>query len=133
MIDIVAHTMTVDVTFTGFTGTTTASHIHCCTAVPDTGTAGVATTTPTFTGFPLGVTSGTYHVVLDMTLASSYNPAFVTAHGGIAGAEAFLFAGMEANESYLNIHSDICPGRGDSRVPPRGARAHDAAVARAPA
>src|ERR1035437_2093860 len=59
-IDQVVNTMLVDVTFAGLAGTTTASHIHCCTAVPDTGTAGVATTTPTFTGFPSGVTSGSY-------------------------------------------------------------------------
>jgi hypothetical protein len=42
----------------------------------------VATTLPTFAGFPLGVTSGTYINTLDLTLASSYNPAFVTANGG---------------------------------------------------
>jgi hypothetical protein len=30
-------------TFSGLLGTTTASHIHCCTAGPGVGTAGVAT------------------------------------------------------------------------------------------
>jgi len=72
--------------------------------------AGVATTTPTFAGFPLGVTSGSYDNTLDMTLSSSYNPSFVTAHGGIAGAEAFLFAGIAAGQAYLNIHSQTFPG-----------------------
>ena len=39
--------------------------------------------------FPLGVTSGTYDNTLDMTQATSYNPAYVTATGGTtAGAEA---------------------------------------------
>src|ERR1035438_8137709 len=52
--------MIVELTFSGLLGTTTASHIHAATASPGTGTAGVATTTPTFLGFPLGVTSGTY-------------------------------------------------------------------------
>jgi len=92
-------------------GNTTATHIHCCTANPLTGTAGVATTTPTFAGFPLGVTSGTYDNILDMTLASSYNPSFVTAHGGtIALAEADLFNGMSLDESYFNIHTTLFGG-----------------------
>ena len=110
LIDLVAQTMEVDVTFSGLLGTTTASHIHCCTAVPDVGTAGVATTTPYFTGFPLGVTSGSYSHLFDMTLASSYNPAFVTAEGGVANAEAALAAGIASGNAYLNIHSTVVPG-----------------------
>lgn len=109
-IDAAANTLTVDVTFTGLIGTTTASHIHCCTAAPFTGNAGVATTTPYFAGFPLGVTSGSYFHVLDLTSSSSYNPSFVTAEGGIAGAEAALIAGIESGHSYLNIHSTFAPG-----------------------
>lgn len=106
-LDTSAHTMHVNITFSGLLGTSTASHIHCCVA-PDAAvpTAGVATTTPTFTGFPLGVTSGTYDHLFDLTLASSFNPSFITAHGGTeAGAEAFLTAGMIAGESYVNIHT----------------------------
>ncbi len=80
-VDTLANTMNVNVTFSGLTGTTTAAHIHCCTAVPGTGNAGVATTTPSFADFPLGVTSGTDNETLDLTLASSYNPAFVLAGG----------------------------------------------------
>jgi hypothetical protein len=109
--DTTANTMHVHFDFTGLLGTTTASHIHSATAVPLTGTAGVATTVPTFTGFPLGVTSGTYDHTFDMTLASSYNPAFVTANGGtIASAEAALLAGMIAETAYLNIHTTVDPG-----------------------
>jgi hypothetical protein len=111
IVDNVADTMLVDVTFSGLLGTTTASHIHCCSAVPGAGTAGVATTTPTFTGFPLGVMSGTYIHTFDMTLASSYNPAFIAANGGTPlSAFAVLLAGMEAGESYLNIHTTVVPG-----------------------
>src|SRR5690242_15031440 len=40
-IDNVLHTMDVQVTFSDLTGTTTASHIHCCTSLPGTGTAGI--------------------------------------------------------------------------------------------
>ncbi len=98
--------MDVQISFAGLLGTTTASHIHCC----GTGNLGVATTLPTFTGFPLGVTSGTYDHVFDMALASSYNPAFVTAQGGISNAFNALVAGMEDGHAYLNIHSGQFPG-----------------------
>jgi hypothetical protein len=109
--DNVAHTLHVQVTFSGLQGTTTASHIHSATAVPFTGTAGVATTTPTFAGFPLGVTSGTYDNTLDLTQTSSYNPAYQSANGGTpASAEAALIAGINAGEAYLNIHTSVVPG-----------------------
>jgi hypothetical protein len=99
------------VTFSGLTGNTTASHIHAATALPGTGTAGVATTTPTFAGFPLGVKAGTCDIVLDMTLASSYNPSYITANGGTpASAEAALFAAIAAGKAYLNIHSSTFGG-----------------------
>jgi len=107
----ILNTMHVHVDFTGLTGTTTASHIHAATASPGTGTAGVATTVPYFAGFPIGVMSGTYDNTLDMTLASSYNPSYVTANGGTtASAEAALFGSIEAGTAYLNIHSTTFPG-----------------------
>ena len=110
-INTVANTMHVQVSFTGLVAPSTASHIHCCTARPDTGTVAVATTLPTFTDFPLGVTFGTYDHTFDLTLASSWNPAFITANGGTpAGAEAALLAGLAANKAYLNIHSTAHPG-----------------------
>jgi hypothetical protein len=110
-VDTTANTMHVHVIFSGLLGTTTASHIHSATAAPFTGTAGVATTSPSFTGFPLGVTSGTYDNTLDLTLASSYNSAFVTANGGTtASAETALLAGIAAGEAYLNIHTSVVPG-----------------------
>ncbi len=109
--DDVAHTLFVDVTFSGLLGTTTASHIHAATATPLSGTAGVATTTPTFAGFPLGVTSGTYINTLDLTQASSYNPSYVSANGGTtASAEAAMAAAIAAGKAYLNIHTTVFTG-----------------------
>jgi hypothetical protein len=106
-----AHTLSLNISFSGLTGTTTASHIHAATASPGTGTAGVATTTPYFAGFPIGVTSGTYVNTLDLTQASSYNPAYVTANGGTtASAEAALAAALAADEAYLNIHTSTFGG-----------------------
>lgn len=109
--DTALHTMSVSVSFSGLTGTTTAAHIHCCTAAPFSGTAGVATQTPTFVGFPLGVTSGTYSNVFDMTLASSYRAGFITSSGGsTALAELALFNGAVAGKTYLNLHTTAFPG-----------------------
>ena len=100
------HLMSVNVTFSGLTGTVTASHIHAATAVAFAGTAGVATPTPTFPGFPSGVTSGSYANTLDLTLLSSFNGSFVTANGGTAAtAETALFNAMQAGKAYWNIHS----------------------------
>lgn len=106
---IVGDIMTLTASFSGLQGTTTASHIHCC-AVPP-GNAGVATPVPSFPSFPLGVSAGTYSQSFDLNQASSYNPAFVTSHGGVVAfaKEAFLI-GLDAGQAYLNIHTNIYPG-----------------------
>jgi hypothetical protein len=108
--DSILHTLTVSVSFSGLSGITTAAHVHCC--IPPGGNAGVATLLPAFPGFPLGVTSGTLtNSVLDLTLASSWNPAFITSNGGTAAsAEAVFGAGFIAGQTYLNIHTNVNPG-----------------------
>jgi hypothetical protein len=114
-IDVDAHTMRVQVTFSGLLFPTTASHIHAATATANAGTAGVATQTPSFAGFPLGVTSGTMDTTFDLTAALSFNPAYVTANGGtLASAEAALAAALAAEKAYLNIHTTELP-RGEIR------------------
>ena len=108
-LDTVTKLLTVNVSFAGLGSPTIASHIHCCTA-PGTN-AMVATPVPTFPGFPLGVTTGTYLMTFDLALASSYNPAFITAHGGtVAGAQAAFIAGLLSGQTYLNIHTSQFPG-----------------------
>jgi len=119
-LDVAAHTLRVQIAFSGLVPTappgapvgTTAAHIHCCLPSPfATGVnAGVATTTPTFLGFPLGVLAGTYDNTLNLTLASSYNPAFVTLVGGLANAETSLVNGLLGGLTYLNIHTNAFPG-----------------------
>jgi hypothetical protein len=111
VIDDVLQTMSVNAVFSGLIGNTTATFIHCCTAVAGIGNATVASQTPTFFGFPLGVTSGTYFNSFDMSLSSSYSAAFITANGGTtASAFAALLAGLNAGEAYFNIHTDAFPG-----------------------
>lgn len=107
--DVTSHTLTVGTVFTDLLGTVTAAHIHCCVAPP--GTAGVATMTPTFTGFPSGVTEGSYLMSFDTSLASNWNAAFIADNGGTtAGAEAALLAGLDTGMAYLNIHTTAYPG-----------------------
>lgn len=102
-------TMRVEIGFSGLTGTTTQAHIHCCTAPP--GNVGVASEAPSFTGFPLGVSAGTFDRTYDMTLAASYNPAFVTANGGsLSAAFQALANGLDAGQAYVNIHSSFRGG-----------------------
>jgi hypothetical protein len=112
VLDPVAQTLQLTVSFTGLTTTDTAAHIHCCLPSPfASGNVGVATTVPAFPGFPLGVTSGLYmSPVFDLTQATIYNPAFVTAEGGLLNAETALIAGIENGATYLNIHTTMFPG-----------------------
>lgn len=126
--DDVAHTLGLSVNFANLSGTTTNSHIHALTATSGLGgdaaasaamNAGVATTTPTFAGFPMGVQSGSFSNTLDLTLASSWNAAFVTAQGGtLAGAEAALAGALASGRAYWNIHSSLFAG-GEIRGFPR--------------
>jgi len=119
-------TMRVEATFSSLSGTVTAAHVHCCTTSPGTGNAGVATVVPTFTGFPSGVSAGTYDFTYDMSLAASFNPAFVTANSGSASsAFSALLGGLDEQRAYFNIHTTTFPG-GEirailTRVPEPGA------------
>lgn len=97
--------LTVNETFSGLLASASAAHIHCC-ALPGFN-AGVAVPFP---GFP-NAASGTYSQTFDLTLSTTYNAAFVTANGGTtASAEAALIAGLNAGQTYLNIHDPVYPG-----------------------
>lgn len=119
ILDTAAHTLQVNATFSGLLANTVAAHIHCC--QPLGTNAGVATTVPSFPGFPLGVTAGSHSELFDLTASGTYNPAFVTANGGtIPSAEAALVAGLLGGRSYYNIHTTLFPGgeiRGQLQVP----------------
>ena len=128
--DDVAHTLQVDATFGGLLAPNTAAHIHCCTMVPLTGGAGVATQTPTFTGFPSG-TSG--HLLPRLRLDGHGQLQRPLRHSerrdggrGRGGAPR-----RNAGEEELLQHSRpaVCRRR-DPRVPRAGARADVAAAAR---
>jgi len=118
VLNTTAQTIEINVTFSGLTSNSTAAHIHCC--APLGTSVGVATTVPTFGAsppypagtpeFPLGVTSGTYDHTFSLSDSAFYNPAFVTAQGSVAMAEAALIAGLESQMTYFNIHTVNNPG-----------------------
>jgi hypothetical protein len=112
LFDDVANTLRISASWQGLSGTTTVAHIHCCTPAPSTGTAGVAIVTPTLPDFPVGVTAGSYNRTFDLTLASSFNPAFVTASPGgtVAGARARLISALNGGTAYFNVHSSTFGG-----------------------
>jgi hypothetical protein len=118
--DDVTHFITLNARFSGLSGNTTASHIHAPTASPFTGTVGVATQQPSFPGFPLGVTNGTFTNSYDLSQSSSFNPSY---NGGVNQEAAFV-AALLANKAYWNIHSSTFGGgeiRGFMRLIPEPA------------
>lgn len=108
VIDDVAGTLSINSPFADLLGTTTDAHIHCCTAQPFIGAAGVATPLP---GFPLGVNSGAYSRVLDLNALATYTAAFLGANGGnVNQARDTLLDGINGHQAYLNIHTTQFPG-----------------------
>jgi CHRD domain/PEP-CTERM motif len=109
--DDVEHTLLIHADWTGLSGTTTVAHIHCCTAVPGTGTVGVAVTPGTLPGFPGGLSSGSYTSVppIDLDDPASFTAAF-RGSGTASAATAALLAGIDAGTAYFNIHSTRFPG-----------------------
>jgi hypothetical protein len=109
--DDVAHTLTINATFQGLTGTTTAAHIHAPTTAPFFQNAGVATQPPSFATFPLGVTSGVHNQVVDLSLVSSWQGGYLAANGGTpASAEQALLNYIFQGRAYYNIHSSTFGG-----------------------
>lgn len=108
VIDDVALTMSLDMSFAGLLSGVSAAHLHCCTALPFAGTAGVAVG---FGDFPLGGTSGVYSQVFNLADAATYNAAFLAANGGtVDAARQFLLNGIAGHQSYLNLHTPTFPG-----------------------
>lgn len=111
------NTMRVEFSFSNLAGNVTAAHIHCCTASAELGTAGVATTTPTFTGMVngvnLGVTAGSYDHLFDMNQTSSWNLVFLNAaprSGDTGLAFSTLMTAIADGKAYLNIHTTAVTG-----------------------
>ncbi len=111
----------IDASWSGLSALTTVAHIHCCTALPGSNpltpafggsaTVSVAVTPNTLTGFPGGVTSGSYSQAINLDVSASYTSGFVAASGGtVAGARAAVLSGMSDGRAYFNIHTTAFPG-----------------------
>lgn len=106
-IDLAGKEMFVDLPFRDLDGTTLYAHIHCCTSTAFTGLAPVAVP---FQDFPAGVTAGSYSKAIPLGDDMSWDAAFLSGHGGTAaGAASALVDGINANEAYVNIHTDLYP------------------------
>lgn len=105
--DLDGHTLWIDATFAGLSGTTTQAHIHCCTGSAFTGNVGVAlATNGILPGFPLNVKSGHYQRLIDLSLNTSYSAGFLGGAGGTAAAaETKLMDGLVSGKAYMNIHT----------------------------
>jgi hypothetical protein len=97
--------LTVSANFFNLSSGLADGHIHCCVG-PDASTS-VALG---FTGLPLGATSGTITGTYDLTLASTFRAAFITASGGtVDGARQRFLDGLNGGQTYFNLHSTNFP------------------------
>ncbi|MGD9943864.1 MAG: CHRD domain-containing protein [Burkholderiaceae bacterium] len=109
--DTLAKALLISADWSGLSGTTTVAHIHCCTATPGTGTAGVAVTPGTLPNFPTGLSTGSYDIAIDLGSAAAYTPGFITnfAGGDLDNADDALIAAFDAGTAYFNIHTNLFP------------------------
>ena len=114
------NTLSISVTFAGLSGTTTVAHIHCCTAVGNTGNAGVALAGGpggSLINFPVGVQGATYNQSFNMGVTSVYGLAFLNNNGGTANsARDALLAAFDTGKAYFNIHTSPNFGGGEIRA-----------------
>lgn len=97
-------TMEIEAEFSGLTGNVVSASIHGLTSLPLEGAA--ATISRTLPDFPVGVTAGSYEKTLDLTLATSYDPAFLASFGGsISLASNAFFEGLVEGTTYFNLET----------------------------
>jgi hypothetical protein len=108
-------TLLINASFSGLSGNTTQSHIHCCiTVTPIAGNTGIGLATQpanNLQNFPLGVKGANYVQIIDLSLASNYSATFVTASGGTTLlAEQRLISNLASGRAYMNIHTQTFTG-----------------------
>jgi len=96
-----------EVPFRNLGSQTISAHLHCCTVDAFRGVAQIAIA---LADFPLQVTGGDYRRSFDLGDAAIYDPAFLAAYGGTPQlASGALIDAFNANQAYLNIHTERYP------------------------
>lgn len=104
-LDVIA--MRIQANFANLGGQVTSAQIYGLTPQPGVGTAGRAT--GKLVNFPTSQ-SGSYDRTFDLSLASSYDAAFIAANGGsISTSLNALISALEQQRAYLNIHTAAVP------------------------
>ncbi len=97
----------VNITFSGLSGDAQAGHLHCCAGPGVNAGVAVPFVVP-------AVATGSIVETIDLTLASSFTSAFITASGGTVDlARARLLAALDGDGdggAYVNIHTFAFPG-----------------------
>lgn len=101
-------TLRAEVPFRDLSSPTISAHIHCCTTDAFRGVAQIAVA---LADFPLAVRAGEYSRTFDLGDAAIYDPAFLAAYGGTPQlASGALIDAFNANQAYINIHTERYPG-----------------------
>ena len=99
------NSLQIQETYSGLSLPPSAGHIHCC-----AGPGISAIVAVPFTGIP-AATSGSFTNTVDLSLASTYTAAFITANGGtVVSAEAAFLAALGSGNTYTNLHTANFPG-----------------------
>lgn len=109
-VDLDLVTMHIVADFSGLVGLSAAAHLHGLTAQPMMGVAAVALDEPSLPGFPVELLQGDYTRTIDLTLASSYSPAFIAASGGtVSDALNAIVNGLTQGRVYFDIDTLAFP------------------------
>jgi hypothetical protein len=97
-VDLGTDLLTLNVAWSDLAGDPPGAHIHCCADPTANGMQAI-----NFPLFPAPI-SGTSIQIVDLSLASVYNPNFLMMHGGTAAqAKTDLLAGLAAAMAYVDI------------------------------
>ncbi|MBL8217456.1 MAG: CHRD domain-containing protein, partial [Bryobacterales bacterium] len=96
--------LTVMVDWTGLTTPAMMGHIHCCVPPGTNGPVAVP-----FPNLP-AVESGSYSNAFDLSTASTFGAAFLSARGGdVSAARTDLLSAMDGGQAYFNLHTETFP------------------------
>lgn len=94
----------IDLSWNGLVAPANGAHVHCCAFQGANGPIAIDFEPP-------AVITGSLSLFYDLTLASTYRPAFITANGGSAATARTAFLnGLTSGRAYYNVHNATFPG-----------------------